>query len=162
MARAVSKTRLETPNSYPSLYTIDNGMLCEVPRVVKMNNKPVQSKCDRFGLCCDRGGFALATMLCAVVILFVLGGALLSVGMQSRALSVRTSSGIAARCAADAGLTKAVYGMNEKLKVKPWNESGLPVVTNEQLPNTNATYSYSVSGDPVSYTHLTLPTTPYV
>lgn len=112
-----------------------------------MNNKPVQPKCNRFGLCCDRGGFALATMLCAVVILFVLGGALLSVGMHSRALSVRTSSGIAARCAADAGLTKAIYEMNEKLKVKPWNESGLPIVTNEELPNTNATYSYSVLGD---------------
>ena len=110
-------------------------------------NKKIKSKCDRFHPCCRRGGFALATMLCAVVILLVLGGALLSVGMHSRAQSVRTSSGIAARCAADSGMTKAVYEMNEKLKVKPWNDSDLPLVVNEQLPNTNATYSYSVSGD---------------
>ena len=86
-------------------------------------------------------------MLCAVVILFILGGALLSVGMHSRALSVRTSSDMAARCAADSGLTKAVYEMNEKLKIIPWNGSSLPEAADEELPNTNAVYSYSVTGD---------------
>jgi hypothetical protein len=44
-------------------------------------------------------------------------------------------------------VTKALYEMNEKLKVIPWNGSQLPQVTNEALPNTDAVYSYSVEGD---------------
>jgi hypothetical protein len=52
-----------------------------------------------------------------------------------------------ARCAADAGVTKAVYEMNEKLKVIPWNGSSLPEAINETLPNSDATYSYAVTGD---------------
>jgi hypothetical protein len=52
-----------------------------------------------------------------------------------------------ARCAADAGVTKALFEMNEKLKVIPWNGSGLPEVTGETLPNSDAIYSYTVAGD---------------
>jgi hypothetical protein len=94
-----------------------------------------------------RGGFALAAMLCAVVILFIIGAGILSVGLQKRGFAVRTSSDISARCAADAGITKAFFEMNEKLKVIPWDGSSLPEVTEESLPNTGATYSYEVIGD---------------
>jgi hypothetical protein len=93
------------------------------------------------------GGFALAAMLCAVVILFIIGAGILSVGLQKRGFAVRTSSDISARCAADAGITKAFFEMNEKLKAIPWDGSSLPEVTQETLPNTGATYSYEVSGD---------------
>lgn len=112
-----------------------------------MNNRSLTSRYNKLDLRFDRGGFALATMLCAVVILLILGAALLSLGMQSRTLSVRTSSEIAARCAADSGLTKAVYEMNEKLKTIPWDGSSLPEAVSEELPNTTASYSYSVTGD---------------
>ena len=112
-----------------------------------MNNKTAQSKNEVLRVSCERGGFALSTMLCAVVILLVLGAALLSVGLHSRGLSVRTSSGIAARSAADAGLTEAFLAMNQKLQVQPWDDSSLPQVTSEILPNSDASYSYMVTGD---------------
>jgi hypothetical protein len=112
-----------------------------------MNNKTEQSK--RYGLRVSRirGGFALATMLCAVVILFVIGAGVLSFGLHSRGFAVRNSSEMVARCAADAGVTKACFEMNEKLKVIPWDDSLLPEVISETLPNSDATYSYAVTGN---------------
>jgi len=110
-----------------------------------MNNR--QSKNKMLRIPCKQGGFALATMLCAVIILIILGTALLSIGLHSRGLAVRTSSEISARCAADAGMTKAFFEMNEKLKVIPWDDSSLPQVTNETLLNSEAVYSYAVTGE---------------
>ncbi|MHC4113523.1 MAG: DUF7305 domain-containing protein, partial [Planctomycetota bacterium] len=72
------------------------------------------------------------------------------VGLQSRGFAVRSSSDIVARCAADAGMTKAVFEMNEKLKIIPWNGSSLPEVKDEALPNSDAVYSYAVEGDIVN------------
>ena len=37
--------------------------------------------------------------------------------------------------------------MNERLKVKPWDDSTLPQVTNEVLPNCDAIFSYTLTGD---------------
>lgn len=95
-------------------------------------------------------GSAIPLAMVAVMILFAMGVGMLSLGMSGRIYSIRTASDIAARCAADAGLTMALFEMNEKLKVKPWNDSSLPEATNESLPYCNATFSYTVTGDPVS------------
>jgi len=95
----------------------------------------------------QKAGFAIATVLCAILLLFVTGIGLSSIGMQRRMLAVRTCSEISARCAADAGLTKALLEMNGKLSVKPWNDSNLPQVTNEPLPCCEAVLSYEVTGD---------------
>ena len=111
------------------------------------NKKPVQSKTESLRDSCGRSGFALAAMLCAVIILLIIGTGVLSFGLHSRGFAVRTSSDIVARCAADAGVTKAVFQMNEKLKVIPWDDSLLPQVISETLPNSDATYSYAVAGD---------------
>jgi hypothetical protein len=92
-------------------------------------------------------GFSLPLVIFVIVLVFVMGNGLLSLGMHHRFLAVRTSSGIAARSAADAGVTKALYEMNRKLKVQPWDNSTLPEATNEILPNTDATYSYKVTGN---------------
>lgn len=92
-------------------------------------------------------GAAVVLVLMAVVMLFVMGVGLLSLGLRSRVLVIRTASEIKARCAADAGLTKAVFGMNEKLRVKPWDGSSLPLAVDEVLPNSDATFSYTVTGD---------------
>jgi len=94
-----------------------------------------------------RNGSAMALVLLAVVILLVMGTGLLSLGLHGRMLGVRASSEIAARCAADAGLTKALFEMNEKLKTGPWDSNSLPQVTNESLLNSDATLSYTVTGD---------------
>jgi hypothetical protein len=112
-----------------------------------MNNKSSQTKTYSFHIHRGSDGFALSTMLCAVVVLFILGLGLLTVGLQSRGLAVRTSSDMVSRCAADAGMTKAIFEMNQKLKVIPWDDKQLPEVKNETLPNSDATYSYVVTGD---------------
>lgn len=92
-------------------------------------------------------GSAMALMMVALVVLLVTGVGLLSMGLRSRIFALRMASGIVARCAADAGLTKAVFEMNQKLKVKPWADSNLPLVTDEVLPNCDAIFSYTVTGD---------------
>jgi hypothetical protein len=95
-----------------------------------------------------RRGSAVALVVVAVMILLVMGVALLNLGMSGRIYSLRTADGITARCAADAGLTKVLFEMNEKLKVKPWDDSSLPEATNQSLPYCDAAYSYTVTGNP--------------
>ena len=95
-------------------------------------------------------GSAIPLALVAVVILLAMGTGLLSLGYNSRLYSIRTTSEIAARCAADAGMTQALFEMNEKLKVKPWNGSSLPEAINESLLYCDATFSYTVTGNPIS------------
>lgn len=95
-----------------------------------------------------RAGFSLPLVMFVIVLVLVMGNGLLSLGFHRRILAVRTSSEIAARSAADAGITKALYEMNRKLKVRPWDNSTLPEETDEILPNTDATYSYKVTANP--------------
>jgi len=92
-------------------------------------------------------GSAIPLAVVAVLILLAMGTGLLSMGLHSRTISLRITSDIAARCAADAGLIKALFEMNEKLKVDPWNGGSLPLETNVSLPNFDASYSYRVTGD---------------
>ncbi len=90
-------------------------------------------------------GSVIPLVLIAIVILLVMGVGLLSLGFQSRAYAIRTISEVAARNAADAGLTKAIYQMNEKLDVTPWNSSSLPATSDEALPNCDSIFSYAVT-----------------
>jgi len=92
-------------------------------------------------------GSAITLAVVVVLILLAMGAGLLSLGLNSRTVSTRTALDIAARCAADAGLTAALFEMNEKLKVEPWDGSTLPQATDIDLPNCDATYSYTVTGD---------------
>jgi len=95
----------------------------------------------------QKRGSAIPLAMVVVMILLAMGTGLLSLGLHGRIISIRTSSDIAARSAADAGLIKALFEMNEKLKVKPWNDSSLPFGTNISLPNCDAVFSYTVTGD---------------
>ena len=92
-----------------------------------------------------RGGFAIAIVLCAVILILIVGVSVLSVGTYSRMMGVRTSSEIAARSAADAGLTKALLEMNQQLDTKTWNDTSLPQTTDELLPNCDSSFSYNVT-----------------
>jgi len=92
-------------------------------------------------------GSAIPLAVVAVLILLAMGTGLLSLGLHSRINSIRTASDIAARSAADAGLIKALFEMNDKLKVEPWDGSSLPQETNTSLPNCDAVFSYTVTGD---------------
>lgn len=95
-----------------------------------------------------RNGSAIPLAVVAVMILLAMGVGMLTLGTSSRIYSTRSASDIAARCAVDSGLTMALFAMNEKLKVKPWNDSTLPEATNESLPNCDAVFSYTVTGNP--------------
>lgn len=95
-----------------------------------------------------RRGSAMALSMVAVMILLALGVAILSLGQNARIYAIRMTSDIAARCAADAGLTIALFEMNEKLQVKPWNDSTLPQATDISLLGCdNQVCSYTVTGD---------------
>ena len=92
-----------------------------------------------------RDGFAIAIVLCSVVLILIVGVGVLSVGMHSRMRGVRTSSEIAARSAADAGLAKALFTLNKQLELKTWSDTSLPYVTNERIPNSDLSFSYNVA-----------------
>ena len=94
-----------------------------------------------------RKGSAIVLAMFVIIVLLIVGIGLLSLGLRGRIFAIRTASDIAARCAADAGLAKAIFQMNEKLKVEPWNDSTLPQATDEALPNCDATFSYTVTGN---------------
>ena len=93
-----------------------------------------------------RRGSAIPLTVVAIIVLLAMGVGLLSLGFNSRLYSVRTASDIEARCAADAGLEMALFEMNKKLMVKPYNEGILPSALNVNLPYYDATYSYRVIG----------------
>ncbi len=95
-------------------------------------------------------GSALPLAVIVVLILLAMGTGLLRLGLNSRVFSTRSASDIAARSAADAGLTKALFEMNEKLKVDTWDSSTLPQAINTNLPNCDAVFSYNVTGDPTN------------
>jgi hypothetical protein len=94
-----------------------------------------------------RRGSAIPLTVVAIIILLAMGVGLLSLGFNSRIYTLRNASDIKARCAADAGLTMALFEMNEMLKVKPWNDSTLPQAIDVKLPYYDATCSYRVIGD---------------
>ncbi|MFC1636245.1 collagen-binding domain-containing protein [Planctomycetota bacterium] len=89
----------------------------------------------------------MALVVVVVMILLAMAAGLLSLGMNSRIYSIRNASDVRARFAADAGLTMALFEMNEKLKTKPWSEDTLPQATNVSLPYCDAVCSYEVTGD---------------
>lgn len=96
-------------------------------------------------------GSGMPLALVAVMVLLAVGVGLLTLGYNGRVFSMRTASLISARCAADTGLTKGLFEMNELLKVKPWNDSSLPQEEDISLPNCDAFYSYTVTSDSGEY-----------
>jgi len=101
-------------------------------------NKLLQSK---------KRGSAIVLASFVIIILLAMGMGLLRLGLNSRIFSTRIASDIAARSAADAGLTKALFEMNEKLQVQPWDDSTLPYAIDTNLPNCDAAFRYEVTGD---------------
>ena len=98
-----------------------------------------------------RRGSAMPLVLLAVLLLFLIGMGLFTLGLRSRVFAAKSSSAIAARCAADAGLVQALFELNQQLEVKPWNDSSLPSATDQALTNCEATYSYNVGSNGSDY-----------
>jgi len=97
----------------------------------------------------NRSGFISLMAFVTAVIMFIVGLGLLSLGFNRRIFSMRANQQIAARCAADYGLTKAVYAMNLLLpgSITP----PLPTKTGVQISGSNSTYSYTVTGSNGNY-----------
>jgi hypothetical protein len=93
-----------------------------------------------------RTGSALVLVLLAATLLMAMGVGTLSLGLRGRILAARDADQVEARCAADAGLSKALFEMNQTLGAG-WNGSFLPAGTDQTLPNSDATFSYSTSGN---------------
>ncbi|GAI75845.1 unnamed protein product, partial [marine sediment metagenome] len=84
--------------------------------------------------------------LLAVALLLVMGTGVLRLGLSGRIFAIRASSDITARAAADAAITMALFAMNEKLATLPWDDD-LPSATDQRLIGTNATFSYTITGN---------------
>jgi hypothetical protein len=85
----------------------------------------------------------------AAVFLFIIGVGLLSLGFNRRMYSIRSNHQITARCAADYGLTKAVYEMN--LRLPAVDNSNLPAENGVPISGGDATYSYTVTNNSGTY-----------
>ncbi|HUT28309.1 MAG TPA: hypothetical protein VMX13_00850 [Sedimentisphaerales bacterium] len=93
-------------------------------------------------------GAVLALAVAMVVILAIIGLVLIRLGSDARVRSARATTDMAARAAADAGLTQAVRLMNNKLiNETVWDNSTLPSATDEPLPGNDATFSFNVEGN---------------
>jgi len=84
--------------------------------------------------------------LLAVALLLIMGTGVLRLGLNGRIFAIRASSDITARAAADAAITMALFAMNEKLATLPWDDD-LPSATDQRLIGTNATFSYTITGN---------------
>lgn len=93
-----------------------------------------------------KAGSILVLVMVMVLLSAVIGVALLMLGSQSRVFAIRDGSQIAARCAADAGLTKALCEMNTKLALAPDDLSNpsLLDVAACAIPNCDAFFGYTI------------------
>ena len=101
-------------------------------------NKRNRFKCE---------GMAIPLAVLAMILLMVTGGTLLALGHQARVYQVRTSSDMAARCAADAALTKALYEINQQLQSGQGqlDNDNLPQELNVSLDGSDSSFSYQIS-----------------
>ena len=113
--------------------------------MVKLSSYNTPAVRARTGL--RRRGVAMALAVCAILILFTAGAALLHLSLEGKMRAIRTVRSIEARCAADAGLAEAIWAMNEQVEIVPWDDSTLPSAVAKAQPNASGTYSYTITGD---------------
>ena len=111
-------------------------------------SKPSQSR---------RRGTAVPLAVFAVILMLAIGVSLLSLGTNMRIYATRNGQQIQARCAADSGLAKALWELNERLKTNPAevdaamkqtaspDSPALLGTENEALPYCEATFSYNTT-----------------
>lgn len=95
----------------------------------------------------SKKGMVLPLVIGIAIILAILGFGLLKLGFSSQLVSILTKAEISARSAADAGLAEAMYKMNEKLALGPWDPTILPGAAGVTLEpdSSRARYSFSVN-----------------
>jgi len=89
-----------------------------------------------------RPGFVTLMAVVAAVFLFIIGVGLLTLGLNRRLYSIRSNNQLAARCAADYGLTKAVHELNLRL---PNINTPYPAESSVSISGSDAKYSYTIT-----------------
>ncbi len=79
-----------------------------------------------------------------LVVLLLVGFGFLRLGFTAQLKAIRTVEALSARAAADSGLTKALFDMNNSLDVESEKLKNLPSSGNGNLLNTSANYAYEV------------------
>jgi hypothetical protein len=99
-----------------------------------------------------RPGSVLPVVILVIVLLMAIGIGILGLSFHGQMFAIRSAADMTARCAADAAVADAVFQMNEKLKVKPWDDFSLPDAENMTLLNCDASFDYAVSKIDYVYT----------
>lgn len=90
-------------------------------------------------------GVAIPLALVSVLLLLIIGFSLLELGVKNRLFAIRDTSDISARCAADSGLTKAIFEIKQKMLGNAWFGDEMPSETNMLLANCNAKFEYTTT-----------------
>lgn len=99
----------------------------------------------------QRNGSVTALILLVSIILMLLGMSMILISMHERTFAVRSGQIIAAKAAADSGLTEAVYNFNSMLESQSVDLSLLNV-SGVSMLNSDATFDCTVAeGDPGEY-----------
>jgi hypothetical protein len=93
-----------------------------------------------------RNGAALVLTLVVIVVLVLVGQGLLALTFKAHERSEDHKDFVLSQCAADAGVERALFLMNERLS-GPWSGSDLPAETNQTIAGVDATYSFTVESD---------------
>lgn len=86
-------------------------------------------------------------MVIVVLLLSMTSLALIRVGTEARLRSVKSSLQVSARFAADAGIERVLYLMNNKLNAGTWTLGDVPTFDAQALTAADADYTVSFSGD---------------
>ncbi|MCD6174892.1 MAG: hypothetical protein J7K65_03880, partial [Planctomycetes bacterium] len=89
----------------------------------------------------------LALMVMLVLLLSMSSLALIRVGTEARLRTVKSDLQTAARFAADAGIERALYLMNEQLTAGTWTLDDVPIFTAQPLTAANADYTVTFTGN---------------
>jgi hypothetical protein len=92
-------------------------------------------------------GAILALMVMVVLLLSMTSLALIRIGQEARLRTVRSTSEIAARFAADAGIEQVLYQMNKTLAAGTWTLDDIPLYSTQALTGSNADYTVTFSGN---------------
>lgn len=93
----------------------------------------------------QRNGSVLVLVLLVVLIGFIVGSGLMTLGTQSRIAAINTVRDMHARAAADAGLDSAIQQINSAVASKSWSDGVVPTAENQLLALTDSIYSYKTS-----------------
>jgi len=90
-------------------------------------------------------GAVLVLLLAISAIVAVLGGGMLTLGYHSHVRALRMTQKMAARVAADAGLTRAMHTLSSQFSDGSLSSMALPSQSDVNLPNFDGAYTYAVN-----------------